>query len=164
MSSEVVRYKPGEAIRWLVTGSDEIRRSALQKAQSFWKREGARSIKKDVRDVAGAIFGAGTAAVADLAHKQAMASQYALEDTGFEIIKPTGSKRIAYGEVKMIRMDGDRVLVELERGSVVIKPFAHLVAGRVKVPVGWTRNGVEVPYELLIEELAARCDVEVEFE
>ncbi len=164
MGNEVIRYKPGEAIRWLETGGDEIRRSALQKAQSVWKREGARSIGRDVKEVAGAIFGAGTAAIADMAHRQALASQYALDDEGFEVIKPTGSRRITYAEVKVIRMDGDRALVELERGSVIIKPFAHLTSGRVRVPVGWSRNNVEVPYELLIEELAARCDVEVDFE
>lgn len=164
MASEVVRYKPGEAVRWLGTGSEEIRRTALQKAQSVFKREGARSFGRDVREVAGAIFGAGTAAVADLAHRQAIASQYALDDEGFEVIKPTGNRRIKYSEVKSIRLEGDRALLELEKGSLVIKPFAHLTSGRIRVPVGWSRNNIEVPYELLIEELAARCDVEVDFE
>jgi hypothetical protein len=30
------------------------------------------------------------------------------------------------------------------------------------VPIGWDRNGMEVPYELLVEELAARSRVEVD--
>ena len=162
MAIEVVRYKPGEAIRWLESGSEKIRKGALQKAQSVIRREGARSFGRDVREVAGAIFGAGSAAMADFAHRQASASQYVLGETSFEVVKPTGNRRVTYEEVKSIRFDGDRALLELAHGSVVIKPFAHLVSGRVRVPLGWTRNNVEVPYELLIEELAARCDIEVE--
>lgn len=164
MAGEVVRYKPGEAIRWLETGSEKIRKGAMQKAQSVIRREGARSLGRDVRDVAGALFGAGSAAMADLAHRQASASEYVLDDNAFDVVKPTGSKRILYSEVKSIRMEGDKALLELAYGSTTIKPFAHLVSGRVRVPVGWTRNNIEVPYELLIDELAARCNVEVDFE
>ncbi|MBL8059730.1 MAG: hypothetical protein JNK63_03325 [Chthonomonas sp.] len=164
MASEVVRYKPGEAIRWLETGSEKIRKGALQKAQSVLRREGARSIGRDVREVAGALFGAGSAAMADLAHRQASASEYVLGDAHFEIVRPTGNRRVTYAEVKKIKLEGDRAQFELIHGSVSIKPFAHLVSGRVRVPIGWTRNNVEVPYELLIEELAARCDIEVEVE
>jgi len=39
-----------------------------------------------------------------------------------------------------------------------------VVAGRTKVPVGWRRNGLEVPYELLIDELAARSGRSIEYE
>ncbi len=164
MASEVVRYKPGEAIRWLETGSEKIKKSAMQKAQSVIRREGARSIGRDVREVAGALFGAGSAAMADLAHRQATASQYVLDERSFDVVKPTGTKRVSYDEVKSIRMTGERAIVELRQGAVTIKPFAYLVSGRVRVPVGWTRNNIEVGYELLIEELAARCDLEVELD
>lgn len=162
MATEVARYKPGEAIRWLETGSENIRKGALQKAQSVIRREGARSFGRDVREVASALFGAGSAAMADLAHRQATASEYVLDEAAFDVVKPSGNRRVSYGEVKAIRLDGDRAMLELAHGAVTIKPFAYLVSGRVRVPVGWTRNNVEVPYELLIEELAARCDLEVE--
>jgi len=102
--------------------------------------------------------------MADLAHRQASASEYVLGDAHFEIVRPTGNRRVTYAEVKKIKLEGDRAQFELIHGSVSIKPFAHLVSGRVRVPIGWTRNNVEVPYELLIEELAARCDIEVEVE
>lgn len=162
MASDLVRYKPGEAVRWFATGSEEIRRGALNKAQSVFKREGARSLRRDLQETASALLGAGSAALADLAHRQAVASQYVLDEEGFEVVKPTGNKRALYADVKAIRMEGDRALIELTKGSIIISPFAHLVSGRAKVPVGWSRNGVEVPYELLIEELAARSDVEID--
>jgi hypothetical protein len=58
-------------------------------------------------------------------------------------------------------MDGDKLVLVLDKGSVLVKPFAYIVAGKIKVPIGWSRNGVEVPYELIIEELSARCDLQV---
>jgi hypothetical protein len=36
------------------------------------------------------------------------------------------------------------------------------VAGPLKVPIGWERNGLEAPYLLIVEEIAARAGVEVE--
>lgn len=136
----------------------------MQKAQSFFQRQGARSFQRDVREVAGALWNAGTAAMTELAHRQAEASQYVLEEHTFEVVKATGLRRIRYDEVKRIHVAGDRATLVLERGSLIIKPFAHVTSGRLKVPIGWSRNGVEVPYELLIEELAARCDLELEIE
>lgn len=158
---EAVRYKPGEAVRWMESGADRIRSESKRKAQSVFRREGARSVGRDVTETVGALFDAGAAALAELRHRQAEAAQYLLEDEGFTVISMTGSKKVRYDEVANIRLDGDHCLIELERGSVSIRPFAHIVAGRVKVPVGWARNGVEVPFELLIEELAARAGLDV---
>ncbi|MGZ2861678.1 hypothetical protein, partial [Pseudomonas aeruginosa] len=85
------------------------------------------------------------------------ASEYVLGQDDFEIIKPGSSKRILYSEVKSITVTGDRVLVKTDRAQIIVKPYAYVVAGRLKVPVGWSRNGIEVPYELFIDELSARC-------
>ncbi|MBN8691485.1 MAG: hypothetical protein J0L72_11975 [Armatimonadetes bacterium] len=163
MATEVIRYKPGGELRWLANGSDVIRKGAAQRAQGVIRREGQRTFTKDVKDMAGALFGAGQAAMADLVHRQASATQYAFEDDSFEVLSPTAGKRVRYDEFKRIEMEGDKVTILLEKGSIQIKPFAHLVSGRIKVPIGWLRNGVEVPYELLVEELSARSGLEVEF-
>ena len=159
---QVVRYRPGEALRWLETGVDRSKGESLRKAQSVLKREGARSVNRDVREAAGAIASAGAAALTELAHRQAEASEYILDEHQFTITSLAKSKQVRYEEVKRIHLDGERCTLELERGSVVIKPFAHLVAGRVRVPIGWSRNGSEVPYMVLIDELAARCRKEIE--
>lgn len=157
----VVRYKPGEAIRWLESGAEESRRNALKTTKSVIRREGERSFGRDVKAVAGALWQAGSAAVADLAHKNATATQYALEGEAFEIIRGRDIRRVTYEEVRSMRMDGDKLVLVLDKGSVLVKPFAYIVAGKIKVPIGWSRNGVEVPYELIIEELSARCDLQV---
>lgn len=161
---EAVRYRPGEAIKWLETGADRIRDEAVRKAQGVFRRQGERSVAKDVREMAGALWDAGTAALAELARRQGEATQYVLEEESFQLVSGSSGKRYAYSDVRRIRMEGENCHLILERGSVVVKPFAHIVAGRVRVPMGWMRNGVDVPYELLIEELAARIGKEIDFD
>lgn len=159
---ELVRYKPGEAIRWLEMGAEDFRKSAQRKSKSLVRREGERTIGQDVRDVAGALVGIGKGAIAELLHKQADASEYVLHDDHIEIITPTRIRSIRYSAVQAIRMRGERASVVLDQGSITIKPHAHIVSGKLRVPVGWTRNGMEVPYEVLLDELSARCDVRIE--
>ena len=162
MAHELVRYKPGDAIRWLKEGAVSIRKTAKRQGTSLIRREGERTIGKDLSEAAGALFGVGKSAVADLLHRQAQASEYVLGPEALEVVRPTGSKRIPYSDISQIKLTHDKATVVLGRGSLTITPYAHIVAGRIRVPVGWERNGVEVPYELLIEELAAHSGIEVE--
>lgn len=154
---EDVRYKPGEAIRWLQTGAQEIRQSARRHGKSLTRREGERSIGRDLRDMAGALTDLGKSALAELAHRQAEANEYVLHEGHVEIVSSGRIRSLTYADVRAIKLDADRASLVLEQGSVTIKPHAYIVSGRLKVPVGWTRNGIEVPYELLLDELSARC-------
>lgn len=159
---ETIRYRPGEAIRWLEIGAADIRKSAKRHGQSIVRREGERTIGRDLRDAAGAIFDFGRSALADLVHRQAQASEFILEPEGFVVANPTSAKTYKYADVVDMKRRGDRVSIIFGQGSVVIKPYAYIVSGRIKVPVGWNRNGLEVPYDVLIDELSARCGVTVE--
>jgi tetrahydromethanopterin S-methyltransferase subunit G len=162
--AETVRYKAGDAIRWLDMGSDSLKDSAKRQTRDVVERKGERSIGKDIGGLFGAVVDLGKGAVADLLHRQADSNEYVLDDTTLEIRNGRGVKRIGYDQVKSIRRNNDKVKLILAQGSVEIKPYAHIVAGRIKVPVGWVRNGVEVPYDLLSVELAARVGVEIEDE
>jgi hypothetical protein len=159
---ELVRYKPGEAMRWLEVGASDMRKSVQRQSRSLVRREGDRNIGTDIKQAAGAIVTIGKSAIAELLHRQSMASEYVLHPEHFEIVRPGGAKSVRYDEVKGVRMRGDRASLILEQGAVHIKPHAYIVAGRVRVPIGWSRNGTEVPFELLIEELSARCRHEIE--
>lgn len=159
---ETIRYRPGEAIRWLEIGATDIRKSAKRQSQSIVRREGERTIGRDLRDAAGAIFDLGRSTLADLLHRQAQASEYILEPESFVLANPTSAKTYKYADVADMKRRGDRVTVIFSQGSIVIKPYAYIVSGRIKVPVGWSRNGLEVPYDVLIDELSARCGVTVE--
>ncbi len=158
---ELVRYRPGEAIRWIQSGAEDIRKSAKRQSSSLVRREGERTIGKDIGQAAGALVALGRSAWADLKHNQAMASEYVLLDDSFEIVRPGNVRGVEYSEITGMRLNGDRLTVILERGSIAIKPHAYIVAGRIKVPIGWERNGLEVPYETMLDELAARCGVEI---
>lgn len=159
---EPIRYRPGEAIRWLEIGAEDIRKSARRQGQSIVRREGGRTIGRDLRDAAGAIYDLGKSALTDLIHRQAQASEVVLNDESFTVGNSASSKTVKYKEVVDMKLKGERLTVQLKQGSVTIKPYAYIVSGRVRVPVGWSRNGLEVPYEVLIDELSARCGVSVE--
>lgn len=139
-----------------------MRYVANAQGRSLVRREGERSIGKDVMHAAGAIADFGKSAIADLIHKQAQATEYLLRDDEFDVVSSTRSQTIAYKSVISIRMKGDKATLVLERGSVTIKPEAYIVSGQIKVPIGWSRNEIEVPFEMLIDELAARVGTKVE--
>ena len=159
---DAVRYKPGEAIRWLETGAEGMRYVANAQGRSLVRREGERSIGKDVMHAAGALADFGKSAIADMMHRQAQATEFILHDDEFEIISSSRTQTIPYDTVISIRMKGDKATLVFERGSYSIKPEAYIVSGKIKVPIGWSRNDIEVPFEMLIDELAARVGVKVE--
>ena len=160
---EPVRYRPGEAVRWLEVGAQDSRKDAARKGKSILRREGHRSIGKDLKEAAGVIFDMGKSALAEIAHHQAMAGEYALHEHSFDLVRAGTVRSYKYEDVRSLEQKGDRLVVSFERGSITIKPHAYIVAGRIKVPVGWVRNGMEVPYDILLDELAARCGKEIEF-
>lgn len=160
---EPIRYKPGEAIRWLETAAQSYRKSAKSKGKEAVDpnrdRSDFKKVGANVADAAGAIFDYGRGAWADMLHRQAEASEYVLQEKHFDVVKGGSIKTVDYSRVKEITLKGDTITLILDKGNLTIKPYAFIVAGKVRVPVGWSRNGMEVPYELLIEELAARCGV-----
>jgi len=159
-----VRYQPGEAVRWLQVGAEDRRRQAQRQGGSVWRREGERSIGKDIKQIAGALTELGRSALAEVAHRQATAAEYVLHDKEFESVEGGKVRTVRYDAILGIRVKGDKTSLIFEQGSMVIRPHAYVVAGRTKVPVGWRRNGLEVPYELLIDELAARSGRSIEYE
>jgi hypothetical protein len=158
---EVVRYKPGEAIRWLETGAADSRKSAREKGRLMQIPSDADSLKGSMRAAAGALLDLGRSALTELAHAQATASEFALHDDHFEVIRSGSNKKILYKNVISMEQKGDRTTITMEQGHFAIRPYAYITAGRLKVPIGWARNGIEVPFHLLVEELAARSGVEL---
>ncbi len=163
---ELVRYRPGEAIRWLETGAENIRKGAQTRGLNLLRQTGAdsKTFSENLKTAAGALFDFGKGTYADMVHRQAEDSEYVFQDDQFDVVSGGNLKTIPYNRVFAIHLRGDRATLTLDKGHVVIKPFAYIVAGRVKVPVGWVRNGIEVPYELLLLELAARCGLEIQEE
>lgn len=150
------RYQPAEVIRWLdPTSGRSIKPTGSEASESGWSSK-LRQAADTVRDL-------GRSAAAKLAFRQAQSTEYVLYEDRFEARHLASSKTVFYRDVRSIGIGkNDRVVLEHAGGSLTIRPPAHLVAGRARMPIGWSRNGLEVPYWTLIEELAARCGVEIE--
>lgn len=123
----------------------------------------ANTVKESLRSAAGALFDFGKSAYTDLLHSQAEASEYVLQDDHFDVVRNGTIRSIPYSAIKAIDFRSEKAHFKLDNKSVLtIKPIAHLLVGHAKVPIGWSRNDIEVPFELLIEELSARSKVEIE--
>lgn len=161
---ELVRYRPGEAIRWLETGGENIRKGAQTRGLNLLKQGvmDAKTFGENLKTAASALFDIGKGTYAEMIHRQAEEVEYVLQDDRFDIVNAGSLKTVLYTRVTAMQVKGDRATLTLDKGAVTVKPCAHIVAGRVRVPVGWLRNGIEVPYDLLLVELAARCGVEIQ--
>lgn len=163
VTTDIIRYRPPEVLHWLELGARDLKQDAARHGRSVVRREGERTIQKDVVQAAQALYDLGKGTFADVVHRSVQAIEYALLDDSLEIRETARTRTIPYSRIKRIEWKtGDRATVVLDQGSISIKPLAHLVAGAIKVPVGWNRNGMDVPYDLLIDELAARAGVDIE--
>jgi hypothetical protein len=153
-------YKPPDILYWFDTGSDEALETSRRKGREF--SADPKDIKATLKQAAQAAAEFGRGAMADFAWRKLDEICYTLEDESFEAITLTTHRRIAYTNVTGIMADkNDKFVIRHTEGSLVIKPVAHLSSGSVKVPIGWKRNDIEVPYLTLVEELAARSGVEI---
>lgn len=159
---ELVRYRPADAVRWLQLGAETVRKDAQRQSDTIVRGDLQTNIKEGFRLAAGALMDFGKGALADAMHTNAFATEYVLLDDRLEIVRKNKITVIPYQEVKSIRYKHDRVTLSYANNSASIKPPAYIQSGKVKVPVGWNRNGMEVPFEVLIDELAARCKIEAE--
>lgn len=156
----VVRYRPADAVRWLQMGSESAARDAQRRGQAALKS--GDDLRRNFRDAAGALIGAGKTAFAQAMHAQANATEYVLYEELMEVVQGAKTKTIRYEDVKSIEVHGDRARVVLKEGEIKVDPPAHICVGRVRVPIGWERNGMEVAYDVLLDELGARCKVPLE--
>jgi hypothetical protein len=81
----------------------------------------------------------------------------------FEVVSPGTIRSIPYSEIVSMKQRGDKLAITLRRGGLTIKPHAYIVAGRLRVPIGWSRNGIEAPFETLFDELSARAGQVIEY-
>lgn len=155
-----IRYRAGKAIRWLQTSAAQERKNA-RKGSQLVTPQSAKDVGANLKVVAEAIAGFGKSAWTEHLHSAANEQEYLLLEDALEIHSAGPTKNILYKDIEKAEQRGDKVVFYYEKGSVTVKPVAYIVAGRIKAPVGWERNGVEVPFETFIEELCARCGIGV---
>ncbi|MES1227695.1 MAG: hypothetical protein ABUL72_03435, partial [Armatimonadota bacterium] len=135
-------------------------KSAVKKALAVPQKALDHGIFPGIKGAADAALGIGKQALGDLSTAKAEETEYHLFEEGFEAVGLMKKVKLDYKEVTaIIHKGGDKFWVEHEGGHVTLKPVAHLVAGQQKVAIGWLRNGMEVDYITLVNEIAARCNV-----
>lgn len=154
-------YRPAEAMVWFQIESKRSNVRAKAKSRQAAHAMGQQPVE-GLKSVADAALSFGSSAWQDLKSKSENQTRYELHESGFEVFGLGRRVKIDYREIIAIQiMDGDKYRLVHRQGRLIIKPPAHLVSGKLRVPVGWQRNGSEVPYNVLIDELAARSGVSV---
>lgn len=158
-----VTYRAPDILHWFETGSQEALRNALKRGRAMTKGASEASVKQNIIRAAGVAAELGKGAVADLVHKQSEQAVYRLYEDKFTVTGAFGPLPVPYSSVVSIKAHGkDKFTIKHSGGTITIKPVAQLSSGTVRVPVGWSRNDIEVPYTMLLEELSARCALEIE--
>lgn len=155
-------YSPPDILHWLDLGGKASREAGRKKAAEAAKAPvvSPSGIADTFKKAAAAARDFGMGAWTDIKTKRLEETQYVLDDTALEVPTPTGAKKIAYASISEVTLEeDDRIVITFESGAHVIKPVAHLVTGAIRVPIGWKRGGMEVPYAMLAEEIAARSGV-----
>ncbi len=160
---ELVRYRPGDVLKWLELGAEQFRHGARVRSKEILRGREGSAVAENLRNAAEAALEFGKGALAELARLKAERTEYVLGPTSFEAIQGGRLRSVRYDAVAEIRQKGDAFQFVLGNGrSFWIRPPAHLVVGRLRVPVGWVRNDMEVPYLVLLDELSARCGVNIQ--
>lgn len=152
-----IYYRPAEAIRWLgAPGSEGMHQREVAK-KAVDNELGPR-----VWRALESALAAGKDALGNVDKKAADSMGYVLTETHLEFESLTKKKSVSYESFNnIVDIGQDKFRIDYEGGNIIISPPAHLVAGRMRAPIGWSRNGTEVPYRLLLEELSARSGVEI---
>jgi hypothetical protein len=152
--AEIARYKPADIIRWLEIGADTLRTPS---------RRSARDMKGVVAQAMTRVLDVGKSAVADVGARGLARLEYRVHPDGFEALTATSRKTVPFGpttRIQSLRRGGFRI--STEGTSISVRHYAWLVVSGIKVPLGWRRNGMEVPFDLLLEEVAARSKAPIE--
>ena len=161
----VVTYQPPDIVRWLGTSAREKRKSVVKRALAVPQNTLEKGLMPGLKDAADAAIGLGKQALGDLSTARAEETTFRLYTEGFEAVGLMSKTKVNYSDVnRIVRKSGDKFRVEFNGGHVSIRPVAHLVVSGHRVPIGWVRNGLEVDYETLVEELVARTGKEITVE
>jgi hypothetical protein len=160
-----VIYTPSQCIRWLEMGAGGLKETAKGEARKAKEGFQERNIGDAVRKSVSAALQAARGYLAELAGKKGEATEYRLYEERVELVSLLKTTTLEYADVRSIaKSEGTRYryVLATSHGDQVISPVAWITAGSARVPIGWERNGIEVPYMVLVEELAARCAVRLE--
>ena len=151
--AEIVVYRPLDIQTWLKLGSESLKQTPFQS-------EG--DLRKAVTGVVGKAFDFGKSALAGVGGLAIDRIEYRLHPDRIEIAGIGATKSVPYSQIKKVEAHGRGYRIEAGTQSFSIMPYAHLLVSNIKVPLGWRRNRMEVAFNLLADEIAARAKAPLE--
>ena len=151
--AEIVVYRPLDIQAWLKLGSQSLKQTPLQS-------EG--DLRKAVTGVVGKAFDLGKSALAGVGGLAIDRIEYRLHPDRVEVVGVGPTKSVPYSSITKVETQGRGYRVEAGPQSFSIMPYAHLLVSNVKVPLGWRRNRMDVAFNLLADEIAARAKAPIE--
>ncbi|MCH8274301.1 MAG: hypothetical protein IH851_05885 [Armatimonadetes bacterium] len=152
-----IRYRPADVARWLEIGAGSMRRTNAP------TRVPGGEIGRVILETVGKVVGQGKGALVQVAVRRLGHLEYRLYDDRIEVTTASSERCVSYDRISAIEtMRPGEYRVVTRDGALRIKPYAWLNVTGLRVPFGWLRDGMEVPFELLIEELAGRAKIVVE--
>ena len=100
---EIVRYRPGEALRWLLTEAEALHKEARDQGRSA---VAPGDLKHRVGQAAAAAATMGKGTYTRLLHERAQAWEYVLQEDRLDVVQPGKIKTIPYASIRSIRMRG----------------------------------------------------------
>jgi hypothetical protein len=159
-ATTTVTYSPPEALKWIQFKSDASKEGASRRLVRSGKTV-RQDWKSSVTDVAGAVGAYASTAASSLTHAAKNVARYDLDDTMLTAKTMGKTTKISFEDIQEILLDGDEATIIHSKGNLKIKPIGYVSSGIVKAPLGWRRNGTEVPFATLIEEIAGRAGLRV---
>jgi hypothetical protein len=151
--AETVVYRPLDIQAWLKLGSQSLKQAPLQ-------AEG--DLRKAVTGVVGKAFDIGKSALAGVGGLAIDRIEYRLFEDRVEVVGIGPTKSVPYAQIRRVEGHGRGYRVDAGSLSFSIMPYAYLLVSNVKVPLGWRRNRMEVAFNLLADEIAARAKAPLE--
>lgn len=152
--TQPVRYRPLDVGTWLVLGAQSILEEDLLKTRT--------SMAEALWSAMGKFVGKGKSTLAEIISQHLEKMEYRLYEDRIETTKGTQVKAFLYSDLKRCEvLRSYEFRFSSPQGTLTIRPYAWLSVRGLKVPLGWRRDRLEVPYIQLGEEIADRARLRV---
>jgi hypothetical protein len=149
-----VRYRPLTVGTWLVLGAQSLPEEDLLKARPGMARA--------VWSAVGKFVGEGKLTYAEIIRQHLEKMEYRLYEDRVETTQGARVKAFPYSDLKRCEIPRPyEFRFHSSQGMLVIRPYAWLSVRGLKVPLGWRRDRLEVPYVQLGEEIADRARLRI---
>lgn len=159
MTAKSVKYRVSDSIlKWF-----EFQPSVSETtSQAISKAKSDQPVQKHIKNAAQTIVDIGKSAYAGMVQLGPLEYEVTFRESEVSLCRNRRIERIPYRTIQRIALEKDVITLKLDHQTIKIRPVVVLSAGKLKVPVGWDRDGQDVPFETLAHEFSGRSGLSVE--